>query len=219
MKLIRKHPVAEKRIVSVRSIKREDLARLEGPRRKIGMPKKLRNSHHNIARYAAIGLNNKQIGERVGMSRERVGQLLKVPAMEELVANYRERVDEAFIDGIEAYLELATSNMIAAERHIADRIAELDEDDELLPINDALKISRDAADRFGYGKKSTNVNVNVDFAAKLEDAIKRSDKVSQKHIPSRARAVGGAGPVINGSATLEEEGVPVLPSSSTLRRI
>jgi hypothetical protein len=31
-------------------------------------------------------------------------------------------------------------------------------------------------DRFGYGKRQTNVNVNVDFAKRLEAAITRSTR-------------------------------------------
>jgi hypothetical protein len=37
-----------------------------------------------------------------------------------------------------------------------------------------MAISRDAADRTGHGKVQTNMNVNVDFASKLEAARRRS---------------------------------------------
>ena len=91
--------------------------------------------------------------------------------MQELVANYRAKVDEEFVEGADAFFTLATQNMIAAERHIADAIAEAEDAGELIPIRTALAISRDAADRFGYGKKTQNLNINVDFAAQLERAI------------------------------------------------
>lgn len=160
-----------------RPLTREDLAMLvHGNRTMTAFPAKLRDSHHRIARLAAAGLRPGEIAQRCGYGRERVGQLLTNPAMEELVARYREKVDEAFAANQDEYYELATSNMLAAERHIADQIAEADEAGELLPIRTALAISRDAADRFGYGKRQTNVNVNVDFAAQLERAIQRSGK-------------------------------------------
>lgn len=160
-----------------RPLTREDLAMLvQGNRTMTAFPAKLRDSHHRIARLAAAGLRPGEIAQRSGYGRERVGQLLTNPAMEELVARYREKVDEAFAANQDEYYELATSNMLAAERHIADQIAEADEAGELLPIRTALAISRDAADRFGYGKRQTNVNVNVDFAAQLERAIQRSGK-------------------------------------------
>ncbi len=66
--------------------------------------------------------------------------------------------------------------MIAAERHIADSIAEADEAGDLLPIRTALAISADGADRLGYGKRSTNLNINADLGAALERAIARSGK-------------------------------------------
>ena len=168
-------PIRKKRPFTVRSATKEDLARLEKPRAKAQI-KRLRNSHHMIARLAAAGLNNIEVADRVGYTRERVGQLLASPAMQELVAQYRNRIDERYDVQVDAYFALATQNMIAAERHLSDRIAELDENGELLSVREALAVSRDAADRFGYGKKETRLNVNVDFAARLESAIKRSDQ-------------------------------------------
>ena len=168
-----------------------DLERLKEPRWVATTPQKLRDSHHMIARLAATGMRQKAIAEQVGYSRERVVQLLESPAMEELVAKYRAKVDDAFVESQDAFFALATSNMLAAERHIADAIAEADEQGELIPIRTALAISRDAADRFGYGKKTQNLNINVDFAAQLEKAIKRSGKditpsseSAQRQLPS-----------------------------------
>ena len=154
----------------------KDLERLKDPRFVATSPQTLRDSHHMIARLAAMGLRIFQIAERTGYSYQRVRALLDSPAMEELVAQYRRKVDEEFVEGADAFFSLATQNMLAAERHIADHIAELDQTGELLPVRTALAISRDAADRFGYGKKTQNLNINVDFAAQLERAIQRSGK-------------------------------------------
>ena len=153
-----------------------DLERLKEPRYVATTPQKLRDSHHMIARLAATGMRTKAIAAQVGYSDIRVIHLLEAPAMQELVAKYREKVDASFIESQDAFFELATKNMLSAERHIADAIAEADEAGELIPIRTALAISRDAADRFGYGKKTQNLNINVDFAAQLERAIQRSGK-------------------------------------------
>jgi hypothetical protein len=153
-----------------------DLERLKSPRYIASTPQRLRDSHHMIARLAATGLREFKIAEATGYSRVRVQQLLDSPAMQELVSKYRAKVDDTFVEHVDSYFELATSNMVAAERHIADAIAEADEAGELIPIRTALAISRDAADRFGYGKKTQNLNINVDFAAQLERAIARSGK-------------------------------------------
>jgi hypothetical protein len=168
-----------------------DLERLKSPRYVASTPQRLRDSHHMIARLAATGLRPFKIAEATGYSRVRVQQLLDSPAMQELVSQYRAKVDDAFVENVDSYFELATSNMVAAERHIADAIAEADEAGELIPIRTALAISRDAADRFGYGKKTQNLNINVDFAAQLEKAIARSGKTinsvaepAPRHLPA-----------------------------------
>jgi len=153
-----------------------DLERLKEQRYAPSTPAKFRDSHHMIARLRASGLRGYQIAERMGYSPVRVNDLLNSPAMEELVAKYRVKVDEAFVENTDAFFSLATSNMLAAERHIRDQIDQLDEAGELLPVRTALAISRDAADRFGYGKKSQQTNINVDFASALEKAIARSGK-------------------------------------------
>jgi len=171
-----------------------DLERLKENRYTPSTPQKLRDSHHMIARLRASGLRGYQIAARMGYSSVRVNDLLNSPAMEELVAQYRTKVDESFIENVDSFFELATSNMMAAERHIRDQIDALDEAGELLPVRTALAISRDAADRFGYGKKTQQTNINVDFASALEKAIARS----------------GKGPVIEGSTT---QGGPPPPAS------
>lgn len=139
-------------------------------------PMRLRASHHNVARLVAAGVRNNIIAEQTGYTSARVEQLKKSPAFQELMANYKAMLDGEYVEEADAYFKLAFNNMVAAERHIADHLADADELGELVPIKTALAISRDAADRFGYGKRQTNLNVNVDFAAKLEDAIRRSGK-------------------------------------------
>jgi hypothetical protein len=47
-----------------------------------------------------------------------------------------------------------------------------------------MAISRDAADRTGHGKVQTNMNVNVDFASKLEAARRRSASARGPTSPS-----------------------------------
>jgi hypothetical protein len=155
---------------------RDDLSKLERGNRTTGNVQKLRSSHHEIARLSAQGFTGVEVAGLTGYTKERVGQLLNSPAMVELVAIYRERRADAQQEQFDAYLMLKTNNMIAAERHIADHIADLDDSNELLPVKTALAISADGADRTGYGKRQT-VNVNHDFAAALEKAIARSGKI------------------------------------------
>lgn len=170
-------PSVKVRVGEPRPLTRDDVNSLSKKREHVGIPAKLRESHHMVARLVASGARNKIIAEHTGYSDMRIAQLRQSPAFQQLVSTYKAMIDGEFLEEADAYAKLAFGNMIAAERHIADHLADADEMGELIPIKTALAISRDAADRFGYGKRQTNLNVNVDFAAKLEDAIRRSGKL------------------------------------------
>lgn len=173
---------------------RDDLLRLHEGNRQASSLQRIRASHHSVARLIAAGLSYREVSAYTGYSEVRIAHLAVAPAMKELIAVYIDRIGERQLEAVDAYLELKTSNMIAAERHIADKIAELDEEGELLPIKTALAISADAADRVGYGKRQTNLNVNVDFAAALERAMKRSGKVLNS-AASALKVVGSPSPL------------------------
>lgn len=162
-----------------------DLERLRDTRYVASSPQKLRDSHHMIARLAATGLRPNKIAEQTGYSYQRVRDLLDSPAMQELVAKYRLRVDESFIENTDEFFSAATSNMLIAERMIADTLAEADASGELPSLRTLDAISQGRADRFGYPKKTHQTNVNIDFAAQLEKAIARSGKT----IEGTSRAV------------------------------
>lgn len=185
-------------VVGLRELSRDELALLKERRSTpTNVPQRLRDSHHRIARLAASGLRVGPIASRVGMSYNRVATLLNSPAMAELIARYREKVDEAWKESEDEFYAVATSNMLKAERQIADRLDEADEEGETLPVRELVAISRDAADRFGYGKKQTNVNLNVDFAAQLERAIARSGKTIEASVvnqPARQSLAGTSSP-------------------------
>lgn len=138
---------------------------------------KIRDSHHQLARLLAAGQRPVDIAARGLYSTVRIMMLLKDPTFTELVEHYRGIVTAAYAEKVDSFFDLATANMVRAERLIADRLEETEDegyDGPKIPLRDLLAISRDAADRFGHGKKQTNLNVNLDFAAKLERAIKRS---------------------------------------------
>ncbi len=168
-------------IKSIEVLEREDLAILmearEADTQKIANSiTRLRDPHHMLARYLAMGMKHHEAGRKAGYSIGRVQMLLKSPAFQELMAHYRNLVTDGFKEEVEEYVELATGNMLMAERMIAEQLEDAEENDEKVPIATLLKVSRDAADRLGYGKKTTNVNVNVDLASRLERAIQRSGK-------------------------------------------
>lgn len=178
---------------SVRELSRDDLSVLSEAR-SVPVIQRLRDPHHRLARLVASGLKPSQAATQAGYSYGSLSILQKDPAFKELVSHYRKIVDESFAESQDTFYELATSNMLKAERHLAERIEEKEEAGELLSVREALAISRDAADRFGYGKKTTNVNVNVDFAARLERASRRSLRVVEAaQVSPPAQSAGGAG--------------------------
>jgi len=138
--------------------------------------KRFRDPHHRVARLFASGLKLKEVAERCGYSYNRISQLANDPAFQELIAKYRMKVDKAFVENIDDFYEQATSNMRTAERMIAEKLEKADEDDYDIPLKTLVDISGDRMDRFGYGKRQTNLNVNADFASLLEKAIARSGK-------------------------------------------
>lgn len=160
--------------LAIRDLTREDLKILAQPRSKLRAADRFKDSHHRIARLFAAGLRHADVMAKTGYSEGRISTLHADPSFQELIATYRKQVDQAFVESQDTYFEIATSNMLKAERMIADQLDEADADNEQIPVKTLLAISRDAADRFGYGKKVTNVNVNVDFAARLERARARA---------------------------------------------
>jgi len=171
-------PPSSFKVIGVRDLTRADLSRLL-VKRDTAAPliKRLRDPHHLLARLIASGLTQVDAGARAGYSYNRVCQLMADPTFKNLVATYRGQATEAWRENVDTFFELAHSNMLKAERQLAEKLEAAEEQEEFLPTRDLIAISRDAADRLGYGKHSKQTNVNVDFAAMLEKAIARSGKV------------------------------------------
>lgn len=157
-----------------RELTAADLALLEAPRA-IKAPRvtRLRDSHHRLARALATGISHSAAGAQCGYSQSRISILLGDAAFRDLVEVYRKANDTEFLE----YQDLATANMIRAERLVEDSLESLGESPEPVPLGELrplLDIISDRADRFGYPRRSTTVNVNLDFAGRLEQARRRS---------------------------------------------
>lgn len=165
--------VAVPEISGVRSLARTDLSLLLEKRPQITL-KSLSDKHHRIARAVATGLSNIDVAAICGITPTRVSMLKADPAFTELVAHYRGVVTADFVQSTDSYLEVLLANKLKAEVMLGDKLDAAIDGDEFLPTRDLMAISRDAADRTGHGKVQTNMNVNVDFASKLEAARRRS---------------------------------------------
>lgn len=199
-------------ITNIRVLSKEDLAVLRERRdEQAPLITRLKDPHHRLARLLAAGLPDTEAGPLSGYSLGRISQLRADPTFRSLVESYRQKVTQAYIEQVDHLQELAISNMVKAERMIAEKLDAADEDGESVPVRILDTLAQGRMDRFGYGKKQTNLNVNVDFASQLERAIKRSGKESVVGTtPSSPRLVDGR-PLPGPPTTPSNEPVHPLP--------
>lgn len=201
----RKHEIGQPR-----ELTRQDLEQITPEvRRTMPAVARFRDTHHHVARLVAMGIRLQEVAARSGYSMQRIYLLNEDPAFQELVARYRPEVNQAFKDSTEEYYSLITANALKAERQLADKLDKADEEDELLPTRDLISISRDAADRIGYGKRQTVTNINADFADLLDRAIKRSGKVINQVPVHRTEALSSPPPMTEEPLSTEEQGHPI----------
>jgi hypothetical protein len=160
-------------ISGIRILARADLSVLLEKRPPVHL-KSLTDKHHRIARACAAGLSNLDVAAICGITANRVSMLKVDPTFIELIAHYRGLVTADYLQQTDSYLEVLLSNKLKAEVMLGDKLDDAIDGGEALPTRDLMAISRDAADRTGHGKVQTNMNVNVDFASKLEAARRRS---------------------------------------------
>ena len=165
-------------ILGVRQLSRDDLACIR-EKRNVPAVQRFRDPHHRLARLLASGLRPAEAATQVGYSLARIYILQADPSFQDLVSAYRKDVHNAYISAEEERHRAATEVNLKALRHLNEHFDKADEEGELIPIGRALAVFADTSDRVGLTKKSTNVNINVDFAAKLEGAIARSAKARQ----------------------------------------
>ena len=107
-----------------------------------------------------------------GYAPSRVSILLDDPAFAELLIFYRGEVQEKYLDmhGVLAGLSLDAA-MELRERLEAD----MQNEDKSISIGQLVELTKLGADRTGFGPQSssTNVNLNVDLAGRLEAARRR----------------------------------------------
>lgn len=163
-------------IRSIRPLTRDDLEEIKSART-LPIVARFRDPHHRVARLIASGLRPAEVAVATGYSLARIYTLAADPTFQNQVAEYRKDVHTAFISAEEEHYAMATEVNRKALRHIAEAFDAADEANELVPIDKALRVFADTADRVGIQKRSTNVHVNMDFAAKLERAIAERNKI------------------------------------------
>lgn len=166
-------PAKRPSIEGVRELSLEEVRAM--PRANVQRVKSLRDSHHMAARLLAMGLDRRDVAERTGYSYNGLSLLCVDPSFQELLQHYREVVTEQFVSATDEYFSNLTSVRVKSLRQIGDRLDEADQTGEKLPLNQLLSIHADTADRSGYPKRKESVNLNLDFADRLEAAVRRSN--------------------------------------------
>jgi hypothetical protein len=162
-------------ILEVRELTLEEVKAT--PRAPIERLKKLRDSHHAAARLFAMGMRLNEVATEVGYSYNGLSMLYQSPAFQELIASYREMVSEEWKGSVDEYYQMLTSVRRKSLRLISDKLDEAEPGD--IPLNQLTAIHSDAADRSGYPKRKEHVNMNLDFADRLDAAVRRSREVKE----------------------------------------
>lgn len=134
--------------------------------------KKLKDSHHGLARVLASGSSPGEASLVTGFSLSRISILQNDPSFQELLTHYRSVSHEVFAD----LQQRMTSISLDALEELRERLIDTPEELESDFLLDLVKVT---ADRTGHGpsSKQTQVRVNVDLAERLEAARKRSGLV------------------------------------------
>jgi hypothetical protein len=200
------------KILVARPLTREDLVHLNAPR----APHRVaafRESHHRLARLVASGLRTEQVLEISGYSYNRLSVLKQDPAFKELISQYQAQGNAKLAEIVDETEATAVSNLRRMEKMVEEHLEQADAEGELIPLKTLSSLISDRMDRFGYSKRTVNLNLNATLAAKLETAIKRTTEAKQ--IEGRANSL----PVIDSPRTVAvPESLPSVADQSRASR-
>lgn len=135
--------------------------------------KRLRDSHHAVAKLLARGMTPTQVSLQTGYAPSRISTLQNDPAFQEMLAFYRQD-NEAVAEAVEAqFLGVAMD----AKQAIQERLLDEGEEVSLTTLNEIFKTF---ADRAGYApiQRSISKNVNLNIGERLDAARKRKDEAA-----------------------------------------
>lgn len=153
----------------VRELTPEDLVLLQTERATKTIPlKKLRDSHHWLARLLAQGMRNTEASKITGYTTSRISNLQADAKFSELVAHYRKTTEEIYADAHERMFTLSLEALAVIRERLHDS-------PEQLSSMGLLEIAKSLLDRTGYGptSKSTLTTINIDLAGRLDRARAR----------------------------------------------
>jgi hypothetical protein len=131
---------------------------------------KIRHAHHALARLVAEGRKFPEIAAITGYSPTYISLMQVDPAFKNLVDYYKTNIQEVFIS---VHERMASLSMLAAEE-LQERLTEAPEE---FSRRELLEVVEKTADRTGFGPRTTQVNVNLDLADRLQKARSRVDGI------------------------------------------
>lgn len=157
--------------VQVRELDEVDMALLGEEKGTSAPPlKRLSERHHALARCLASGMSEGDAAITCGYVASRVSILKADPAFIELLAFYKHDVNSKYLDmhGVLAGLSLD------AAMELRGRLEEdMEAEEKKISVGQLVELTKLGADRTGFGPQSSQLNVNVDLAGRLQAARER----------------------------------------------
>lgn len=191
-------------LVAERALVREDLKLLNG---EIGpathsMMKRMRDSHHNVARLLASGARVMEVAYATGYSSGTISRLKSDPAFVELIEHYRVEVKELF--------QSTTQKLAALSRDALDELNQrLEEDPNQFSNKMLLEMAVVGADRSGAGPTSKSIVVHTGLSSQDLNHLKQAAQQAARTTIIDVTQVGEA------HHEQQEESKPNVPLPST----
>ena len=149
----------------------------------------IRAAHHRMAELHAASLPADMIAELTGRSLTSVRNFPKVPANAELISQkLEEAAAELDLDPVREHTKTIIQSRTLAWQMIRDKLEEAIESGEEIPLRTLLSIAGDAADRTGFGRQTTQVNLNLDLGARLQKAREAVAKLREGKVVELAKS-------------------------------
>jgi hypothetical protein len=135
--------------------------------------KKIGERHHMVAKMLARGAAPGEVARLTGYEPSRISVLKASPAMQELIALYREDLEAEFTPIIET--------LVGVSKDALNLIRErMEEEGDKIPLRDLISTFEMGADRIGHPRaKDVNTNINVNLGDRLEAARRRAREAAQ----------------------------------------
>lgn len=173
-------PKAALEVTHLGEIDRADIARAqataEGPGTATTV-KRIRDSHHKVARLLADGLQNIEVAAITGYTPQRIYLLKQDPTFQELMEYYRGENHRALADFRERLQDLG----LDALQELHERLDSAPDD---FSNNLLLELTKVIADRTGHApatkSPTTAVQVNIGLSDRIRKARERVETITQE---------------------------------------